>query len=410
MSFYPTVSGTAGTMTVSSGSTSVSGSSTFFSSQVKEGDTLYNGATFIGIVASVASNTALTLRAGAAAAMSAASTWYFVRTSVGWNTTGVATDFLAKLLAQFAAGVGITPGATGTLAQRAAYNTAAQGFTYLRTDVNPFELYAKASATSGDWAGPTTLQGAAGPVGAVGATGATGATGAAGTLWYTTTSGAPSSGVGVNGDLAIALSTGVVYNKTGGSWVSSGYALKGPQGDAGPQGAQGPAGNDGADGADGADGRSLLYSAGNPTSGLGNNGDFHINTATYVMRGPKAAGSWPTDGVSLLQNPPVSTINASSSSVTLDMAVAKVFIINLSANVTSVTFSNWPADAYARCLVEIRNTGSFSFSHPSGVLWANGYAPSNTLGNGKRDRFIYDSLDGGSSRTGSLVGNDIRTP
>jgi hypothetical protein len=56
-------------------------------------------------------------------------------------------------------GQGIEPDATGTLAERAAYDGAAQGFVYLRTDVTPFELYVKASGASGDWAGPSPIAG-----------------------------------------------------------------------------------------------------------------------------------------------------------------------------------------------------------------------------------------------------------
>jgi hypothetical protein len=56
-------------------------------------------------------------------------------------------------------GDGLQPDATGTLAQRAVHDAAAQGFLYLQTDVLPFRLWAKASATSGDWTGPTTISG-----------------------------------------------------------------------------------------------------------------------------------------------------------------------------------------------------------------------------------------------------------
>lgn len=56
-------------------------------------------------------------------------------------------------------GDGLQPNASGTLAQRAAHNAAAQGFLYLQTDVLPFRLWAKASAVSGDWTGPTTISG-----------------------------------------------------------------------------------------------------------------------------------------------------------------------------------------------------------------------------------------------------------
>jgi hypothetical protein len=57
-------------------------------------------------------------------------------------------------------GQGIQPDATGTLAERAAHDNELQDFVYLRTDIIPFEIYIKASATSGDWAGPSPAGGA----------------------------------------------------------------------------------------------------------------------------------------------------------------------------------------------------------------------------------------------------------
>lgn len=65
---------------------------------------------------------------------------------------------------QGATGQGINPDSTGTLAQRAAFDAQAQGYKYLETDVSPFKLWVKASASSGDWAGPTFI-GGQGPVG-----------------------------------------------------------------------------------------------------------------------------------------------------------------------------------------------------------------------------------------------------
>jgi hypothetical protein len=46
-------------------------------------------------------------------------------------------------------------------------------------------------------------------------------------------------------------------------------------------------------------GAQLLYGTGAPTGGTGNDGDSYIDTATYLIYGPKAAGVWPT-GVSLV--------------------------------------------------------------------------------------------------------------
>jgi hypothetical protein len=56
-------------------------------------------------------------------------------------------------------GAGLAPSATGTLAQRTAFDGQAQGYEYLQTDVSPFRLFVKASNTTGDWAGPTFIGG-----------------------------------------------------------------------------------------------------------------------------------------------------------------------------------------------------------------------------------------------------------
>jgi len=51
-------------------------------------------------------------------------------------------------------GQDLDPDASGTLAQRAAYDAQPQGFTYLQTDVTPWQYWVKASNASGAWAGP----------------------------------------------------------------------------------------------------------------------------------------------------------------------------------------------------------------------------------------------------------------
>lgn len=61
-----------------------------------------------------------------------------------------------------------------------------------------------------------------------------------------------------------------------------------------PQGEQGPAGPAGADG------RTVLNGTINPTTGIGVDGDFYINTSSNYIFGPKSGGSWPTPGTSLI--------------------------------------------------------------------------------------------------------------
>ncbi len=74
----------------------------------------------------------------------------------------------------------------------------------------------------------------------------------------------------------------------------------GPTGATGAQGIQGLTGAPGAAGAAGANGKTVLNGTTNPSSGTGTDGDFYINTATNRLFGPKASGTWPGGGVSLV--------------------------------------------------------------------------------------------------------------
>lgn len=66
----------------------------------------------------------------------------------------------------------------------------------------------------------------------------------------------------------------------------------------GGQGPEGPEGDPGLEGPPGAPGASVLNGLGAPGAGVGSNGDFYINTSTWTIHGPKAAGAWPA-GVAL---------------------------------------------------------------------------------------------------------------
>jgi hypothetical protein len=96
---------------------------------------------------------------------------------------------------------------------------------------------------------------------------------------------------GEDGDFYINTTTNEIFGpKAGGTWPSSGTSLVGP---AGADGAPG------ADGADGADGNTVLNGSVDPTS-EGEDGDFYINTASNEIFGPKASGTWPSSGTSLV--------------------------------------------------------------------------------------------------------------
>lgn len=99
-------------------------------------------------------------------------------------------------------------------------------------------------------------------------------------------SGVPDNDVGINGDFYLNTANGDLYGPKAFSDWGDPLSLVGPPGDEGDQGPTGAAGT------------SILNGSGAPDNGLGNDGDFYLNTANYNIHGPKA-GVWPS-GVSLV--------------------------------------------------------------------------------------------------------------
>ena|GEM_PF-5416693 len=153
--------------------------------------------------------------------------------------------------------------------------------------------------------------------------------------------GAPSAGVGLDGDFYIDTAGGVLYGpKAGGAWPSPGLSLVGPQGSPGTDGSSvlggtgAPAGSVGEvgdfyidtageviygpktasgwgvgtslKGENGENGSSILSGSGAPTSATGADGDFYIDQDGPTIYGPKAGGAWPASGADLTgpQGPP----------------------------------------------------------------------------------------------------------
>lgn len=151
------------------------------------------------------------------------------------------------------------------------------------------DVYSKAAGTWGAVAGNIK-----GPTGATGATGATGDTGPAGA-----TGAAGADGADGASAYEVAVAEGFVGDEA--AWLASlvgatgATGVQGPLGDPGATGAQGPqgdAGATGATGAAGADGNTIHSGSGAPSSGLGVDGDFYIDTAASTIYGPKTAGAW----------------------------------------------------------------------------------------------------------------------
>lgn len=129
-------------------------------------------------------------------------------------------------------------------------------------------------------------QGETGATGAQGPAGADGAPGADGATWYSG-SGAPSAGIGADGDYYLNTANGDVYKKTSGSWGSIGN-IKGPQGETGATGAQGPQGVQGETGATGAQGPQGETGA---TGAAGADGEDGIDGAVSPSSTPSATWS-----------------------------------------------------------------------------------------------------------------------
>lgn len=102
--------------------------------------------------------------------------------------------------------------------------------------------------------------------------------------------GVPGNTTGNNNDTYVNTGTGIFYKKVSGSWSQVFSMQTGP---AGPQGIAGT------NGTNGANGKTILNGTTNPSNlSTGTDGDFYINTSTFLFFGPKASGVWPA-GTSL---------------------------------------------------------------------------------------------------------------
>ena len=102
--------------------------------------------------------------------------------------------------------------------------------------------------------------------------------------------GIPSSTLGNNNDTYINTGTGIFYQKAAGAWGQVFSMQTGPAGSPGANGTNGT---------NGINGKTILNGTTNPSNiSTGTDGDFYINTGTFMFFGPKAGGVWPA-GTSL---------------------------------------------------------------------------------------------------------------
>lgn len=149
---------TSGTVDLVYGSTAVVGTGTAFETALVDGGMFVANGLSVPI-ASVESETELTLLKPWPG-----NTLDDQAYSIGLVTAVAASAIesnrrLGEIVARLDAGSFLQPDATGTLAERDAYDGEAQGFIYVQSDVDPFLVYIKQSATSADWSAGQPLRG-----------------------------------------------------------------------------------------------------------------------------------------------------------------------------------------------------------------------------------------------------------
>lgn len=162
----------AGTVSLVKGSIDGLGLNTAFKvSNVQPGD-MFNSSGLVGVIATIDDDTHFTLMQPWPGDTGSDLPYMIVRDGGGIAIVSNETR-LEEIIRKIEAGLFLVPGDEGTLAERDAYDTEGAGFLYVVTDDASGDMvgYIKASATSGDWAGPFAWrgpQGEDGPQGPVG--------------------------------------------------------------------------------------------------------------------------------------------------------------------------------------------------------------------------------------------------
>jgi hypothetical protein len=112
------------------------------------------------------------------------------------------------------------------------------------------------------------------------------------------------------------------------------------------------------------------------------------NVGSFILPGPVQ-----TTGIFETSTSPT----IASGVLSLNLLAASVFQVALNANVTTLTFANMIADKAASFLLEFTADGTpRTVAQPGSVVPMTGsYTPSSA--NGKKDRLLYETIDGGTT-------------
>ncbi len=96
----------------------------------------------------------------------------------------------------------------------------------------------------------------------------------------------------------------------------------------------------------------------------------------------------------------------SAGTLTLDLSAARVFLVSLNANITTLTISNAPGSTrLGYCTVRFRGDGTArTIAWPASVRWPFGTAPTLTETNGEDDWITFWTPDAGTTWYASVMG------
>ena len=154
--------------------------------------------------------------------------------------------------------------------------------------------------------------------------------------------------------------------------------LRGPQGVAGPRGFTGASGVPGDDGVAG----SQIYSgSGAPTSGVGIDGDYYIDTVAPALWGPKVGGAWVPPaiplGTSVVQREAIAALANGNGSNNLDWDVYGAFTLTGTGTSVALNHQNLPPGPLLGSMLGfITNGGNADVATLfPGVIWTGAVLP-----------------------------------
>jgi hypothetical protein len=103
------------------------------------------------------------------------------------------------------------------------------------------------------------------------------------------------------------------------------------------------------------------------------------------------------------------TPSISAGTLTLNLNTASVFDVSLNSNITILTITNVQSSGLTSSFILILTADGTprSVTWPESFRWPSGTAPSLSSENGKRDVFVFFTVDGGTSWQAFISGQSL---